>query len=147
MSEQDAAWLECIADYSDFVLYLIEQKGDVEAAKRVLRSRLAPRPKHTITYEDMVEAVADVMDLHDKNSVVKQQALTINVNGKDHIINRASISYEEVLSIAGVSDGASCTYHGKTHGDSSRSGILYKGGRAITIEDGMIFNVHNTWNA
>jgi hypothetical protein len=69
----------------------------------------------------------------------------IFVNGKE-CGARDTVTYEDILRMAGQPVGASVMYLGKRHGDSQRSGILGSG-HSVKVEEGMRFSVAVTGNA
>jgi len=72
--------------------------------------------------------------------------IKIDVNGTEHEISAAPLSYARVLELADKREGATVVYSGLWHGDSHRSGTLWSG-KSITVEDGMRFTVVVTDNA
>lgn len=72
--------------------------------------------------------------------------MKININGQDHQITGPDISFEEVVALAKQSHEASVTYAGPRHGDSRRTGTMFKG-KVIAAEDGMQFTAVVTGGA
>lgn len=67
--------------------------------------------------------------------------MQIDVNGERFDVQRAEITYEAIVGLAGHPDSKSLTvtYYARLEGDTSRSGTLYPG-KKIEPSDGLIFN-------
>jgi len=72
--------------------------------------------------------------------------MKINVNGKEHLIEDATMSYEHILRLAEQPMGATVMYCGPRREDTQRTGTLCRG-ETVTCEDGMIFDAIRTGNA
>lgn len=69
--------------------------------------------------------------------------MKIIINGTAVNHDSASVTYEEVVRLAGEKGNPSVSYKTARNGDSQRSGTMYEGKR-VTVEPDMIFNVMHT---
>jgi hypothetical protein len=72
--------------------------------------------------------------------------MTIIVNGLPVPTVEKTLSYEDVVKLAGETGNPSMTYRTPKVGDSRREGIL-SAGNVVVLESGMVFNVQHTDNA
>jgi hypothetical protein len=71
---------------------------------------------------------------------------TINVNGKEHKIPKAVMTYEEVLKLAELEGNPTMVFHGKQSNGNKIAGSLIPG-MEIGLVEGMRFQVVHTNNA
>jgi hypothetical protein len=70
------------------------------------------------------------------------------VNGKKMRVELTQLTYEQVLSLAGMTGTPSVVYRWRaTLGDVSRQGTMWPGCEPVHLGDGMIFNVAHTGGA
>lgn len=83
-----------------------------------------------------------------KFSVNEETRMEIIVNGGKRVVDAASITYEDVVKLAGLDPKRiySITYCALRAGDEQREGSL-RPGREMTIEHGMRFYIGDTSNA
>lgn len=70
--------------------------------------------------------------------------MRIVVNGQSIKTDAISISYEEIVELAGYSGNPSVTYCSKLDGDVRRQGTMYAGCSPVLLTDVMIFDVVHT---
>ena len=72
----------------------------------------------------------------------------IIVNGETHFIDQETLSYEDIVLMAGRKPDRILTvvYSTRRKGDEQRQGTLTPGGSTL-IEDGMVFSVADTSSA
>jgi len=71
----------------------------------------------------------------------------ITVNGRLVGFEPVAISYEEIVSLAGLTGTPSVTYCSKRDGDVRREGTMYTGCSPVLVTDVMTFNVVHTGGA
>lgn len=71
---------------------------------------------------------------------------TINVNGKEHKIPKAVMTYEDVLKLAELEGNPTMVFHGKQSNGNKIAGSLIPG-QEIGLVEGMRFQVVHTGNA
>jgi hypothetical protein len=96
-----------------------------------------------ITPNDAREFAQGILDFL---SALEADKMHIIINGTRIEFYEASITYEQVIDLAGQPNGASVMYVGPRHGDSQRSGIMHEG-KVVRVEDGMKFDAVHTGNA
>lgn len=69
----------------------------------------------------------------------------IIVNGRASVVG-GSVTFDEIVKLAGERPSASVTYYWKGAKDITRSGILMPG-KSVNTEEGMVFNAIVTGNA
>lgn len=69
------------------------------------------------------------------------------VNGRECEFDKNTISYEEIVALAGEKGYPTVTYMGPRHGDSRRSGEMHYSCKPVVLEAKMIFSVIHTDNA
>lgn len=81
-------------------------------------------------------------------NAAKAKVTNIKINGKPHTTTKDSLSYEDVMTLAGFDPARifSMTYCTRRKGDEQRSGILSPR-RSVKIEEGMLFDAGDTSNA
>jgi hypothetical protein len=75
---------------------------------------------------------------------VISNSMRIVVNGRDVRFDPATITYEEVVTLAGESGTPSVTYSSKRDGDTRRAGTMYPGCSPVLLTDVMVFTVIHT---
>lgn len=73
--------------------------------------------------------------------------MKITVNDRLVDFESMSISYGEVIALAGITDTPYVTYGRKRDGEIRREGTMHAGCSAIPITDEMAFNVTHTGGA
>ena len=69
----------------------------------------------------------------------------ITINGTKHVVG-GSVSYEQLVQLAGMKGSPSIAYSGPRTGDTRREGTVHIG-QSITTQQGMNFTVIHTGNA
>ena len=72
--------------------------------------------------------------------------MKINVNGELRDFEGTSITYEQIVEMAGKKGNPSVIYNVRISDDMRRSGPMHAGSR-VTIVEGMTFSVIHTGNA
>jgi hypothetical protein len=67
--------------------------------------------------------------------------MKVNINGEEHEVEQETLSYEQLVELAGYKGTPTATYYHNHHG-----GSLYKS-KAVKLEDGMSFSVCHTNSA
>ena len=68
----------------------------------------------------------------------------ITVNGELVDFAPVTITYEEVVALAGLTGTPSVAYCSKRDGDTRRSGTMYMGCPPVLVADAMVFNAIHT---
>jgi hypothetical protein len=70
--------------------------------------------------------------------------MRIIVNGRPIHTNLVTVSYEEIVALAGHSGNPSAVYSSKRDGDVRRQGAMYSGCSPVLLTDVMTFDVAHT---
>lgn len=72
--------------------------------------------------------------------------IKIIVNGLEFLVEE-TVTYEQIVELAGKRGNPTVVYSSKKRGDSQRSGEMHTGCRPVRVEPFMVFSAMHTGNA
>ena len=74
-------------------------------------------------------------------------SMRIIVNGSPIMVESVTVTYAEIVALAGLTGNPSVTYCSKRDGDTRREGTMYAGCSPVLLSDVMVFSVVHTGGA